>query len=72
MPDGADARPARKAHGLHGGGVHIPGPADAPETILWENEAVPAPDFNDVLHPEAADCAVLGRIRATTTAENPA
>ncbi len=36
------------------------GPADAPETILWENEAVPAPDFNDVLHPEAADCAVLG------------
>ena len=31
-----------------------------PKRILWENEEVPAPDFNDVLHPEAADCAVLG------------
>lgn len=35
------------------------GPADEPEYMVWKDERVPAPSFNDVLYPEKPDCEVL-------------
>ena len=35
------------------------GPADEAEYMVWGNDCIPAPTFNDVLHPDTPDCTVL-------------
>ena len=35
------------------------GPADEAEYMVWGNDCIPAPMFNDVLHPDTPDCTVL-------------